>query len=187
MSKYKISYDGWSDEASPIKADVKVKTSHAKLVHYGRLAIRERTAEEREKISKASKGKVMSKEAIEKIRKGNKNKIISDEVKLKISKTLKGREVPLDTREKMSESRIGKTHSKKTIKKLEKAAQKRCVPISQFDLDGNWIKDWIGLAQAAEYYGMKNGRGIQLVCNYYRDKLTKGSKQCKGFIWKYKK
>lgn len=32
MSKYKISYDGWSDEASPIKADVKVKTSHNKLV-----------------------------------------------------------------------------------------------------------------------------------------------------------
>lgn len=32
MSKYKISYDGWSDKASPIKEDVKIKTSHNKLV-----------------------------------------------------------------------------------------------------------------------------------------------------------
>jgi hypothetical protein len=32
MSKYKISYNGWSDEASPIKSDVKVKTSHNRLV-----------------------------------------------------------------------------------------------------------------------------------------------------------
>jgi hypothetical protein len=32
MSKYKIDYNGWSDEASPIKTDVKIKTSHAKLV-----------------------------------------------------------------------------------------------------------------------------------------------------------
>jgi general stress protein YciG len=32
MSKYKISYDGWSDEASPIKSDVKIKVSHNKLV-----------------------------------------------------------------------------------------------------------------------------------------------------------
>lgn len=32
MSKYKISYDGWSEDASPIKADVKIKVSHNKLV-----------------------------------------------------------------------------------------------------------------------------------------------------------
>lgn len=32
MSKFKITYKGWSDEASPIKDDVKVKTSHNKLV-----------------------------------------------------------------------------------------------------------------------------------------------------------
>ena len=87
----------------------------------------------------------------------------------------------------MSESRMGHGFSKKTIKKLKDAAQKRCVPISQFYLDGRWKKDWIGLKEAAEYYDMKNCRAIQLVCNYYRDKLTKGSKQCKGFIWKYKK
>jgi len=163
------------------------KFSDNQLEHFDRLALRERTTAERNKLSKAGKGRVMSEEAIEKIRKGNKNKIISDETKVKISKKLLGRELPIETREKMSESRTGKTHSKKTIKKLEKSAQKRCVPISQFYLDGRWKKDWIGLKQAAEHYNMQNGRAIQLVCNYYRDKLTKGSKQCKGFIWKYKK
>jgi hypothetical protein len=187
MSKYKISYDGWSDEASPIKSDVKIKVSHAKLVHYGRLAIRERTNSEREKLSKAGRNKVMSEEAKGKISKGNKNKKVSEEVKEKISLTLKGRKLSNKTCEKMSESRTGTTHSKKTIKKLKVSAQKRCVPVSQFYLDGRWKKDWIGLKAAAEYYGMQNGRPIQLVCNYYRDKLTKGSKQCKGFIWKYKK
>jgi hypothetical protein len=30
-TRFKIDYNGWSDEASPIKDDVKVKTSHAKL------------------------------------------------------------------------------------------------------------------------------------------------------------
>jgi hypothetical protein len=39
MSKYKISYDGWSDEASPIKSDVKVKVSHNKLVSQSQNAL----------------------------------------------------------------------------------------------------------------------------------------------------
>jgi len=39
MSKYKISYDGWSDEASPIKSDVKIKVSHNKLVSQSQNAL----------------------------------------------------------------------------------------------------------------------------------------------------
>ena len=34
MTKYKIDYKGWRDEASPIKSDVKVTTSHARLVGF---------------------------------------------------------------------------------------------------------------------------------------------------------
>ena len=162
------------------------KFSDNQLEHFDRLALRERTTAERDKLSKAGKGRVMSQESIEKIRKGNKNKIISDETKVKISKKLLGRELTFETREKMSESRTGKTHSKNTIKKLKVAAQKRCVAVSKFTLNGKWIKDFIGLTEAANSLGHTNGRAIQLVCNYYRDNLTKGSKQCSGFIWKYK-
>jgi hypothetical protein len=39
MSKYKISYDGWSEDASPIKSDVKIKVSHNKLVSQKQNAI----------------------------------------------------------------------------------------------------------------------------------------------------
>jgi hypothetical protein len=110
----------------------------------------------------------------------------NSEHKAKISKTLSGRKLSTDTCNKMSESRTGLKHSSQTIKKLEKAAQKRCVAVSQFTLDGVWIKDFIGLKEAGESIGKENGRPIQLVCNYYRDKFSKGSKQCGGFIWKYK-
>ena len=105
--------------------------------------------------------------------------------KEKISKKLKGRKLPKETCEKMSKSRMGHGWSGETIDKLKTAARKRCVPISQFDLDGNWIKDWDGFIYVNEALGLTT-RSIQLVCNYYRDNLTKGSKQCGGFIWKYK-
>lgn len=138
------------------------------------------------KGGKSARGRTLSDEACINISNGQKGKPKSKSHKQKISKTLLGRELPLETKQKMSESRIGLKHSKETIKKLKKSAQKRCTPISQFDLDGNLIKDWIGFKEAANFFNMKNGRAIQLVCNYYRDNLTKGSKQCKGFIWKYK-
>lgn len=99
---------------------------------------------------------------------------------------LTGKRLPQETCEKMSKSRLGKKHSQTTIQNLKKAAQKRCVSVSKFTLDGIWIEDFIGLSDAGKSIGDKNGRGIQLVCNYYRDNLTKGSKQRKGFIWKYK-
>jgi hypothetical protein len=109
----------------------------------------------------------------------------SKEQKEKISKKLKGRKLPKETCEKMSQSKMGHGWSEETIDKLKTAARKRCVPISQFDLDGNWIKDWDGFIYVNETLGLTT-RSIQLVCNYYRDNLTKGSKQCGGFIWKYK-
>jgi hypothetical protein len=160
--------------------------SDAEIMHYAKLAKRERGEDERKKLSISSTGRKMSMDAIEKIRQGNKNRIISSEHRNKISETLTGRKLTKRTCNKMSESRTGLKHSNQTINKLKKSAQKRCVPVSKFTLDGKWLKDFIGLVQAAESIGQTNGRGIQLVCNYYRDNLTKGSKQCGGFIWKYK-
>jgi hypothetical protein len=184
--KFEIDYSNFNPDKEYFIKNEKASKSNAKLIHYDRLANRERSKAEREKLSIAGKGKKMPKDAIEKIRKANTDRLISSEHKAKISKTLKGRKLSKETCEKMSESRTGMKHSNSTIKKLEKAAQKRCVFVSQFTLDGVWIKDFIGLKEAAELIGHKNGRAIQLVCNYYRDNLTKGSKQSGGFIWKYK-
>lgn len=55
MSKYKIDYKGWSDEASPIKLDVKVKTSHEKLVANTFIAERNKDQKFRKKVSNGLK------------------------------------------------------------------------------------------------------------------------------------
>jgi len=110
----------------------------------------------------------------------------SKEQKEKISNKLKGRKLSKETCEKMSKSRIGVKRSDSTLINLKKAAQKRSVSVSKFTLDNIWLEDIVGLNEAANSIGQKNGRAIQLVCNYYRDNLTKGSKQCGGYIWKYK-
>ena len=104
----------------------------------------------------------------------------------KLSIALKGRKLPKITCNKMSQSRMGREWNDDTINKFKNSARKRCDVISQFDLDGNWIQDWNGFIYVNESLGL-NTRAIQLVCNYYRDNLTTGSKQCGGFIWKYKK
>jgi hypothetical protein len=109
----------------------------------------------------------------------------SEDVKKKISKTLKGRPLSEETKQKMSESKMGHGWSEETIDKLKTSARKRMIPISQYDLDGNLIKDFGGLAEMYDELGL-NKRAVQLVCNNWRDNTERGSKQCGGFIWKYK-
>jgi len=137
------------------------------------------------KNGKSMLGKKLSEKAKQNMSNAQKNRTVNDNTKKKISKKLLGRKLPKETCEKMSKSRTGRKLSETVLQTLKEAQQKKCVKVSQFNLDGNWIKDWNGLKEAGESFGMKNGRAIQLVCNYYRDGLTKGSKQCKGFIWKY--
>jgi hypothetical protein len=170
------------EEANKVSSNA----SDAKLAHYNKLSKRERTESEREKLSKSSKGRTMPKDAIERIRNANKGRVVTEEQRSKISESLKGRKLTNQTCKKMSQSRMGHGWSEIAIKNIKKAAQKRCVPVSKFTLDGIWIEDFIGLSEAGQSISQKNGRAIQLVCNYYRDNLTKGSKQCGGFIWKYK-
>ena len=53
--------------------------------------------------------------------------------------------------------------------------------ILQYDLKGNFIKEWKNVQEASKYYNVNNSR-IQRCCqNKY------GCKTCKNFIWKYKK
>jgi hypothetical protein len=49
---FKIDYKDWNEDASPISKDVKVKTSHAKLVANTHTAERNKNAEFRKKVSK---------------------------------------------------------------------------------------------------------------------------------------
>ena len=54
-------------------------------------------------------------------------------------------------------------------------------PIIQYDKDGNFIKEWDSITEAAKELGV-NGGNITLVC---QEKLY--HKTAYGFIWKYKK
>lgn len=54
------------------------------------------------------------------------------------------------------------------------------IKVAQYDLDGNLIKIWDSLSQAAKSFGTKTTSGIRRVC-----KKEKGRNTYKGFIWKY--
>lgn len=108
-----------------------------------------------------------------------------EEVKKKISNKLKGQVLSEETKKKMSESRMGHGWSDEAIENLKKAARKRSNPISQYDLNGKWIKDFTGLAEMYDELGL-NKRNVQIVCNNWKNNSEKGSRQCGGFIWKYK-
>ena len=66
-----------------------------------------------------------------------------------------------------------KTSKERTIEKIS-------VPISQYDLDGNWIRDWTNAVEATKYLGYKS---VSAIGNCLRGR----SKSSGGYIWKYKK
>lgn len=62
----------------------------------------------------------------------------------------------------------------------DRMREKNGVEISQYDKNGNWIKDWRCAADAAEYYGCKSISSIN-------NCLNGRSKSSVGYIWKKKK
>jgi len=65
---------------------------------------------------------------------------------------------------------VAKVNQKEKAKKLMK-------PISQFDLQGNWIKDWESITQASKELNLEFS-AISMCC---RGKLKKSQ----GYIWKF--
>jgi len=74
-----------------------------------------------------------------------------------------------------SKNRISKSKQGKTQPNISKSLQK---PIEQYDLEGNFIKEWTSAKVAGETLNISNN-GIGLCC---RGKLKKSY----GFVWKYK-
>jgi hypothetical protein len=102
----------------------------------------------------------------------------SEEQKKKISEKLKGRKLPKETCDKMSKSRMGHGWSDSALNNLKNSARKRCRPVLQYDLSGNFIKEWEGFAYIVDELKLSKS-SIYANC--------KGNtKQSQGFIWKYK-
>ena len=127
--------------------------------------------EQKKKISQSNKGKtpwnkgkhgIFSEESRKRISNRFKGKPLSEEHKKKISEANKGKTFSIEARKKMSESRKGNIPH--NIRK-----------VSQYDLNGNYIKTYNSIKEAE--YNSKCGN-IIAVCRGYR-------RQAGGFIWKY--
>jgi hypothetical protein len=118
--------------------------------------------EARSKKSKAMIGKTHSKETCLKIKQALQGKKRSKEIGEKISNSKKGKPINLT---------LTATH-KNTLKNLHS------LPILQYDLNGNFIKEWPSTQEAAVFYNIQKGH----ICNA----LNGRSKSSNRFIWKKK-
>lgn len=136
-----------------------------------------------DKISKIklSQNKKMSEETKLKISKSKKGKTynkrkppLSEETKSKISKQMKGKNIGKirseETKNKIRNSLKGYIHKIETVLKKSK-------PITQYDLYGNFIKNWGGMGLASKNLNIDRG-SISACC---KNKV----KTAGGFKWKY--
>ena len=101
---------------------------------------------------------------------GGKGYTKSLETREKLSKANRGRKMTTEQRKKLSQA-----HKGKHMGKLSASAKK----VYQYDLNGNFIKEWGCQSDAARYYGCYPS---------HISECTRGlKKQIKGFIWKRKR
>jgi hypothetical protein len=134
-------------------------------------------------VNKRKKGgmgpEFLSKEAKEKKSKAMLGKTHSKETCLKISQSLKGNKRPKEIGEKISNSKKGKpinlvvsSSHKNKLKNIHS------IPIIQYDINGNFIKEWSSTQEAASFYNTQKGH----ICNV----LNGRAKSSNGYKWKYK-
>ena len=157
----------------------------------------------RDKISNGLMGRVQSEETRSKIRQSNigknKGKHPSDETRKKLSLAATGRLHTEEVKEKLriksmgNKSRTGMPHLQETkdkirlahlgVKKNPESVYKNFLarkkkPISQYDTNGNLVKEYDGVRLASRITGI-----TRQAINYA---LRGKSKTSGGFIWKYK-
>lgn len=93
-----------------------------------------------------------------------------------------------ETWERTRAERSGFSHSEETKDKIRKTKIGKKNPnathILQYDLDGNFLKEWDCLQDAADFYKMKSKSSISNCCRANMEKQSNYS-VAKGFIWKY--
>jgi hypothetical protein len=152
--------------------------------------------EVKNKISKGNKGKIMSQESRDRLSKSTKGRIISKEQRINISKALIGKKQSKETIEKRKISNKGKLIGRKTseeVKKkqslarlgkrplqssIEKSAKSRWKSVHQYDLKGNFIREWESL------------KNIEVTTGFFATEISRccNNKQnhYKKFLWKFK-
>ena len=137
--------------------------------------------EHKRNISKAHMGKQLSDETKNKMSKAQKliiHEPMSETTKEKIRKVKIGKKASNETKEKMSKAHsgeknhfYGKKHSEETLRKTRKE-------IIQLSADGEFIKEWVGVNEAAKLLGIRQSSISNVLVG--RNKITSGYK----FIYK---
>lgn len=130
----------------------------------------------------------LSEEAKRKISEAHKGKIFSEETRKKLSEAHKGEKSYLygkhpseETRRKIGDAnkrRIVSEETKKKLSEIQRSMYKsNARKIMQYDLDGNLIRIWDSMGQAARELAIGKGN----IYNCCKEKCKTGC----GFIWKY--
>jgi group I intron endonuclease len=127
------------------------------------------TLEGKEKISQARKGWIPSDETKKRMSEGRKgHKMYNNEWRLKIKNALTGIKRTDETKHKQSEIKKGKPSKSKK-------------PVLQYDKQGNFLKEYPSVTEAAKALNKKSGAVITEVCN-----MKKNRKSIFGYVWRYK-
>jgi group I intron endonuclease len=140
-------------------------------------------------VGKPSIGRIRSEEEKEKLRKrmlGNElwklNKPMSKEGRESISKSSKNRKWTKEQKEKLSIAKLGnlgrkgQPHKESTKQKISINSPKK-KKVLQFELNGNFIKKWDSVIEAAKTLNISK-ESIQSCCN-------NKNKTGHGYIWRY--
>lgn len=124
------------------------------------------TEEGKKRISIAKKGWQPTEEQKTKMSENRKgHSMYTDEWKQKISKSTQGIKKSEEYKELMKEKMEGNTNRRKKV--------------IQYDMEGNFIKEWDYVLEAAYSLGKKTGAAITEVCSGKRKSIY-------GYVWKYK-
>lgn len=147
------------------------------------LSNRSKEPEIRKKMSEAAKGRKHTQETKDKLRIHNLGKKQSEEsIRKKILSTT-GQKRTDETKLKMSLAAVGRKFSAEHVKKL--SIQKE-IPILQFDLEDNFIKEWESITKVAEEICLKTGKILHNCRNGIGHVLSYKRNTAYGFKWKYK-
>lgn len=111
---------------------------------------------------------------------GNKNQVFSKESIEKRAKKLKGVPRPQEVKDKISKSHLGKSLTEEHKHNVSEAIiDLQGKSVNQYDKQGNFIKTWRCIKEAATEYKLDSGNIIKCC------KRQKHHNYCGGFIWRY--
>lgn len=134
--------------------------------------------EAKDKIGDIHRGLKYSEESKQKIRDSKIGQKYSEESKKRLSEALKGGKRTEEQKQNMRKPRSEEARKNMSLTHKGKSNPKNKKPIQQFDLEGNFIRDWDGATDANKELGI-NLSDITSCC---KGKLKTAGK----FIWKYK-